>query len=317
MNKKSEYTPFILAPIAGVTDAVFRRICAERGAAFAYTEMVSAKALTYKDARTYELLRAFPGEKNLGVQLFGSEPDIIAKAIGLLSEGFASIDINMGCPAKKITSNGEGGALMKNPALAAELARAAISAANVPVTVKIRLGWDKNEAVAFAKALEEAGAASITVHGRTVVQQYGGKADWDAIAEVKRALSIPVIANGDALSPEKANALLSYTGCDGVMIARGGLGNPWIFEGANALFGGEAPREVPQAERLDTAKAHLFAACEYYGEKRAPLIMRKHMAWYTKGMKNSAAMRVRFNECVTAGEMAEIIDNCGTEEIAK
>ena len=299
---------FILAPIAGVTDAVFRRICVERGAAFAYTEMVSAKALTYKDARTYELLRRYPGETNIGVQLFSSEPDIIAKAIGLLPGGFASIDINMGCPAKKITSNGEGGALMKNAALAAELVKAAVGAANVPVTVKIRLGWEKNEAIDFAQALEDAGAAAVTVHGRTVAQQYGGKADWDAIAEVKRALSIPVIANGDALSPEKANALLKHTGCDGVMIARGALGNPWIFGGANALYRGEAPKEVSQAERLETAKAHLFAACEYYGENRAPLIMRKHLAWYTKGMKNSAAMRVAFNACVTAGEMVRVLE---------
>ncbi len=314
MNKKSAGTHFILAPIAGVTDAVFRKICAERGAAFAYTEMVSAKALTYKDARTYELLRRYPGEKNTGVQLFGSEPDIIARAIGLLPEGFASIDINMGCPAKKITQNGEGGALMKNVALAAALVRAAVREAGVPVTAKMRLGWDNNMAIDFARTLEDAGAAAVTVHGRTVSQQYGGKADWDAIAEVKRALSIPVIANGDALSPEKANALLKHTGCEGVMIARGALGNPWIFEGANALFRCEAPREIPQAERLETAKAHLFAACEYYGESRAPLILRKHLAWYTKGMKNSAAMRVAFNACVTAGEMVEIIDNCKTNK---
>ena len=300
---------FILAPIAGVTDAVFRRICMERGAAFAYTEMVSAKALTYKDARTYELLRTFPGETHIGVQIFGSEPDIIAQAIGLLPGGFASIDINMGCPAKKITSNGEGGALMKNSALAAALVRAAVKEASVPVTAKMRLGWDRNEAIDFACTLEEAGASAITVHGRTVSQQYGGKADWDAIAEVKRALRIPVVANGDALSPEKANALLLYTGCDGVMIARGALGNPWIFEGANAQYSGEAPRETPQAERLETAKAHLFAACEYYGENRAPLIMRKHLAWYTKGMKNSAAMRVAFNACVTAREMVAVINN--------
>ncbi len=304
--------PFILAPIAGVTDAVFRRICMERGAGFAYTEMVSAKAMTYNDARTYELLRRFPGEAKLGVQLFGSEPDIIARAIGLLPEGFASIDLNMGCPAKKITSNGEGGALMKNSTLAAELVRAAVKVAGVPVTAKLRLGWDKNEALEFACALEAAGAAAITLHGRTVSQQYGGTADWDAIAEVKRAVSIPVIANGDALSPKKANALLAHTGCDGVMIARGALGNPWIFEGANALYNGETQREIPQAERIETAKRHLLDACAYYGEKRAPLIMRKHLAWYTKGMKNSAAMRVRFNECVTAGEMLKVIEDVET-----
>ncbi len=300
------HAPYILAPIAGVTDAVFRRICVERGAGFAYTEMVSAKALTYEDARTQELLRRYPGE-TCGVQLFGSEPDIIARAIGLLPEGFAAIDLNMGCPARKITSNGEGGALMKNPKLAAELIRAAASEASVPVTAKMRLGWDKNEAIDFALALEEAGAAALTVHGRTVSQQYGGKADWEAIAEVKRAVRIPVAANGDALSPEKANALLLHTGCDAVMIARGALGNPWIFEGANALYSGGAIREASQQERLETAKAHLVAACEYYGENRAPLIMRKHLAWYTKGMKNSAAMRVEFNACGTKGEMMRVL----------
>lgn len=302
--------PFVLAPVAGVTDSVFRKICFEQGSGFAFTEMVSAKALCYDDKRTKELLRTYPGESGVGVQLFGSEPHILAEAARRVEGmGFSAIDINMGCPAKKITSNGEGGALMKDRSRSAKLVSETVKAVRLPVSVKFRLGWEKNDAVAFAKAMEDAGASMAAVHGRTVLQQYTGRADWDAIAYVARMLSVPVVGNGDLRDARIANERLCASGCAAVMIARGALGNPWLFAECESFRNGGKKPPPTGSERIEMAKRHAADAAAYYGEKRAALIMRKHCAWYIKGLKNAAAVRERLNSCLKIGEMLDVLEN--------
>ena len=230
----------VLAPMAGVTDLAFRQICRELGAGLTVTEMVSAKALCYQDRKTRSLLRLGPGEHPAGVQIFGSDAACMAEAACMAAElsGADFIDINMGCPAPKIVNNGDGSALMKDPELASKVIAAVVNAVDVPVTVKFRKGWDEKSVncVEFAKMAEQSGAAAITLHGRTRSQQYSGTADWDAIREVKQAVCIPVFANGDVAEPEDAVRILAHTGADGVMIGRGSLGDPWLFERANALL---------------------------------------------------------------------------------
>lgn len=281
-----------LAPMAGVTDAAFRMVCRDHGAALTCTEMVSAKALVYRDKKTQPLLYIPEREHPAGAQIFGSEADVMSEAAPMAREisGADYIDINMGCPMGKIVNNGEGSALMRDPEKAARIIEAVVSSAGVPVTVKFRKGWDKGNvnAVEFAKMAEQAGAAAVTVHGRTRVQMYSGVADWDIIREVKRAVSIPVFANGDVFTAGDAKRILRYTGADMAMIGRGAFGNPWIFMQANAVLEGTAqPHLPPLAKRIDVAVSQIEAAAEDKGEHIACLEARRHLAWYLKGVPHS------------------------------
>lgn len=288
----------VLAPMAGVTDRAFRQICREQGAALTVTEMVSAKALTYGDKKTPGLLALGVDEHPAAAQIFGHEPETMAEGAKIAREisGCDIIDINMGCPAPKIAGNGDGSALMRDPALAARVIEAVANAVDVPVTVKFRKGWDEKSVncVEFARMAEQAGAAAIAVHGRTRAQQYSGNADWDAIAAVKHAVSIPVIANGDVAVPEDAVRILRHTGADAVMVGRGALGDPWIFARANALLEtGVCPPLPPFAERIDTAVRQIELAAAYKGERVAMLEARRHVNWYLKGQSGLKAFKMR------------------------
>lgn len=288
----------VLAPMAGVTDRAFRQICREQGAALTVTEMVSAKALTYGDKKTPGLLALGVDEHPAAAQIFGHEPETMAEGAKIAREisGCDIIDINMGCPAPKIAGNGDGSAIMRDPALAARVIETVANAVDVPVTVKFRKGWDEKSVncVEFARMAEQAGAAAIAVHGRTRAQQYSGNADWDAIAAVKRAVSIPVIANGDVAVPEDAVRILRHTGADAVMVGRGALGDPWIFARANALLEtGICPPLPPFAERIDTAVRQIELAAAYKGERVAMLEARRHVNWYLKGQSGLKAFKMR------------------------
>jgi tRNA-dihydrouridine synthase B len=292
--------PFFLAPLAGITDAPTRRLCKQMGAALVYSEMVSGKGLYYNDKNSDRLLTIYEEEKPIGFQIFGSEPDVIGwTAKRLDSYNNDILDINMGCPVPKIVKNGEGSALLKNPHLIYDLISAAVSNTSKPVTAKIRIGWDANSinAVEVAKIIEAAGAAAIAVHGRTREQYYSGKADWSQIASVKKAVSIPVIGNGDVIDGKTAMEMLNETGCDFVMVGRGALGNPWIFKELVAAWKGEPKPEPPTlAEKKRVMLIHLEDMCRLKGEYAAVREMRKHIGWYLKGVPGSAAFRGKINQ---------------------
>lgn len=299
-----------LAPMAGVADRAFRELCTDFGAAYVVGEMVSSKGITYNSEKSWELLELSEKERPAAVQIFGYEPDVMVKAADFAMRYHPDIiDINMGCPAPKIAGNGSGAALMKNPSLCGEIVRAVSNAVPVPVTVKIRKGWDKNSinAVEVAKICEESGAAAITVHGRTREQQYMPSADWEIIRLVKQAVRIPVIGNGDITSAEDAAKMFEQTNCDLVMIGRGALGNPWIFREINSLLGHDRPSlPVSDAERITVLLRHIRTLCEYKGESIGIREARKHSAWYFKGMKNAASLRKKAGMLESFDDLVEL-----------
>lgn len=301
-----------LGPMAGVTDLPFRILCKEQGAGLIYTEMVSAKGIFYQNKNTEELLLVEECERPVALQLFGSDPKIMSEMAKRIEErNFDILDINMGCPVPKIVNNGEGSALMKNPVLAGQIVEAVAKAVKKPVTVKIRRGFGKDECSApdFAKVLEESGAAAIAVHGRTREQFYSGEADWDVIRKVKERVGIPVIGNGDIFTPEAAERLLRETGCDGVMIARGARGNPWIFDQTvKYLRSGVIPEKPSFDEVMEMIKRHAELITEFKGEYIGIREMRKHVAWYTTGYKGSARLRGQINEIETMPELTELLE---------
>ncbi|HIZ80899.1 MAG TPA: tRNA dihydrouridine synthase DusB [Candidatus Mediterraneibacter pullistercoris] len=302
---------YILGPMAGVTDLPFRLLCREQGAGLLCMEMVSAKAIYYNNRNTESLLEIHPDEKPVSLQLFGSDPKIMSEMAKRIEDRpFAILDINMGCPVPKVVKNGEGSALMKNPKLVYEIVSAIVKAIHKPVTVKIRKGFDDDHvnAVEIAKIIEEAGAAAVAVHGRTREQYYSGKADWDIIRQVKEAVSIPVIGNGDVTSPQKADELVRQTGCDGVMIARGAQGNPWIFsEMIHWEETGELPPRPDKDEVRDMMLRHARLQLEYKGEFSGIREMRKHVAWYTKGLKGAARLREKVNSVESLEELKNLL----------
>ena len=303
--------PYFLAPLAGITDGPFRRICKKFGAGAVYSEMISAKGLYYNDKVTEKLLTIYEDEMPLIYQIFGSDPDSMAYAADVLStRKNCMIDINMGCPVPKVVKSGDGSALLKSPELVTKVVEAVVKKARKPVTVKIRIGWDENHinAVEIAKRIEAAGAAAIGVHGRTRTQMYSGTADRSVIRQVKESVSIPVIGNGDIFGVESAESMFKETGCDAVMIARGALGNPWIFRSVL-----EGKDYVPsRRERVDIIKEHFSLLLEEKGEYVAVRSMRKHIGWYVKGLSGAVAVRRNLNQLESASDIME-----GLERLVK
>lgn len=304
--------PCILAPMAGVTDLPFRLLCREQGAGLLSMEMVSAKALSFHNKNTQDLLEIAEGENPIALQLFGSDADLIARMAKEIEERpFDILDLNMGCPVPKVVNNGEGSALMKNPKKVEEIVAKTVKAVKKPVTVKIRKGFDAGHvnAVEIARIIEASGAAAVAVHGRTREQYYSGAADWDIIRQVKEAVSIPVIGNGDVTSAVRAEQMMKETGCDGVMIGRAARGNPWIFrETAEYLATGNVPERPGRREIKEMILRHCELQLRCKGEYTGIREMRKHVAWYTAGLPHSARLRGRVNEIETMEELKELLE---------
>lgn len=314
IGKISLANPVVLAPMAGVTDLPFRLLSKEMGCGLVYSEMVSDKGLIYDNAHTKKMLAIDARERPVALQIFGSEPENMAQAAKIVAAAGADIiDINMGCPTLKIVKNGEGSALMKKPELAYEIIVAVVAAAgDVPVTVKFRKGWDEKSvnAVEIARCAEKAGAAAVSVHGRTREQFYSGFADWNIIREVKQSVGIPVIGNGDIRTPQDAKRMLTETGCDGIMIGRGAQGNPWIFRQViHYLATGEILPAPGLDERIDMLLRQLDMLVEHKGEYIGIREMRTHAAWYTKGLPKSAELRLKFNQALSRDDFVRIMEN--------
>ncbi len=305
--------PVALAPMAGITDLAFRLLCKKMGCGLTVTEMISAKGLLYNNAKTKEMLRIDYRERPTGIQLFGNVPEDLARAARIAADSGADIiDFNMGCPVTKIVNNGEGSALMKNPELAYEILTAMTDAVKIPVTVKIRAGWNAScrNAENIAKLAERAGVAAIFVHGRTREQFYGGKADWQIIAMVKQAVRIPVFGNGDIFSADDGIRMLKETKCDGLMMGRGADGNPWIFEQLYAALQGNPLPPLPDInKRLDTAIEHLQMLLTLKGEYIAVREMRRHISAYLKGMPHAADYRCRFHQLTSKEEFLKLLED--------
>ena len=302
----------VLAPMAGVSDLPFRLLCHEQGAGLVCMEMISAKAIYYNNKNTDELMEVHPDEGYTSLQLFGSDPDIISRmAVRIEDNPHTFVDVNMGCPVPKVVNNGEGSALMKNPKLVEEILTALVKASAKPVTVKFRKGFDEEHvnAVEIAQIAESCGVAAVAVHGRTRAQYYSGTADWDIIRQVKNAVSIPVLGNGDVDSPQKAKQIMEETGCDGVMIGRATQGNPWIFrDTVSYLETGIIPDAPTNAEKREVILRHAALECRYKGEYTAIREMRKHLAWYTSGMHGSARFRQSINNLETYEQLREGVE---------
>jgi len=301
----------LLAPMAGVTDAAFRAVCAEFGYGLAYTEMISAKALLYKDKKTFGLLIKADEEPEPVVQIFGSDTDAIKYATELLNKtNTPIIDINMGCPAPKVVKNGEGSALMKDLDKAANVIKAAVEVSNKPVTVKIRSGWNKDNinAVEFSLMAQECGVAAVAVHPRTRDMYYSGKADWEIIKKVKEKLDIPVIGGGDVFFASDVNKMIEVTNCDAVMVARGAMGNPWIFRDFKALENNTIVEKATIADKKTMIKRHMTLLVKYKGEHRAILEIRKHAAWYSKGERNATKFKKMVFTCKSIEELIKALD---------
>ncbi len=310
--------PFVLAPMAGITDLPFRMLCKEQGAGLLYTEMVSAKAISYRNRNTLPLMEISPKEHPVALQIFGSEPELMAEvARSIEDQPFDILDINMGCPVPKVVNNGEGSALLKDPELIRKIVSAVSRAVKKPVTVKMRIGFEGADVdpVETAKIMEDAGAAAIAVHGRTRQQYYSGKADWDTIRKIKEAVSVPVIGNGDVDSPKKAEAMLKETGCDAVMIGRAVRGNPWIFREMNYYFETGELLSRPSIEELkEMILRHARRQIEKKGEYTGIREMRKHVAWYTAGMRHSAGIRRESNLISGYEELKALLDRLSQQE---
>ena len=301
-----------LGPMAGVSDLPFRHLCKEMGASLLVTEMVSAKAIYFKNKNTEPLMKIDKDEHPIALQLFGSDPDIIAEmAASIEDRDFDIFDFNMGCPVPKIVNNGEGSALMKNPKLVEEILSKLVKSVKKPVTLKIRRGFNEDNinAVEIAKIAESAGVSAVAVHGRTREQYYSGKADWNIIRDVKSALSIPVIGNGDVVDGESAKRMYEYTGCDGIRIARAARGNPWIFREIRAYLNGDTPEKPTAKEIVDIILRHCRIQMEYDDEIMAVRKMRKHVAWYTHGMKGSSALRDKVNHVEKYDELESLLQS--------
>lgn len=296
-----------LSPMAGVTDLPFRLICKEQNCGMLYTEMINGKALCYDDENTKKMLKIEDEEHPVAVQIFGSDPEFMGRAAEIMNAYPNEIlDINMGCPAPKVVKNGDGSALMRNPKLAEEVLKSVVKNSTKPVTLKIRKGWDDNSvnAVEIAKIAEASGISALAIHGRTREQYYSGKADWDIITEIKNAINIPVIGNGDVFTVDDARNMLDKTGCDAIMIGRGAQGNPWIFKRINHYMEtGEILPEPTLEEKINTAVKHLNLAVREHGEYVAVREMRKHIAWYLKGLKGSAKVRDEINKITSYEEV--------------